>query len=129
MEDYDSYIAIHNRLQAIIDRNNGNNDILTFKVPRFWVGDTNYNLKKCNAFLIKKLRDAGYNVKYKTPNILVMYGMKKFKKVHKNDENEKSPVKVKPGRKKKKNDENVKITITDPTIIDIVNSVMKYSTA
>jgi len=43
-----------------------------YEVPKVLIGKTNYNLKTCLIYLMKKLRDDNYNVKYKNPNILII---------------------------------------------------------
>ena len=76
--EYESYDTILQKLHKCIVDNNGNNDNLVFQAPQFVYGNTSYNLKKCLAFIIKKMRDEKKTITYKSPNFLVLKNMKRI---------------------------------------------------
>jgi hypothetical protein len=57
----------HNR---IIMHSNEENDCCFYKVPEFKFGIPIYNLNSCIAYIIYKLRNNGFTVKYIYPNYL-----------------------------------------------------------
>lgn len=63
-----SYQHILDRILSRLDKTRENEVI--YQVPPFFVGDTSYNSRQCKVFLIAKLRNLGYDVTYKSPNLL-----------------------------------------------------------
>ena len=78
---------IHKRIQ-ITGRNKRTEKFIWFTVPEFLFGEPNYDNGECVAFLIVKLEDNGFFVKYMHPNTLFVswenwipaYARNEFKK-------------------------------------------------
>ena len=67
------YIKVLNRVHKKIkacSRQKHNNCFCCFVVPEFILGFPRYDIATCTAFLIDKLRDNGFNIKYTHPNLL-----------------------------------------------------------
>lgn len=65
-------IIYKNLLTKVLEYYQMHQFTVTFSVPVVFVGNDTYNLKKCLVFLIKKMRDNGYQINYKHPNILII---------------------------------------------------------
>lgn len=78
---------IHKRIQ-IAGRNKRNEKFIWFTVPEFLFGEPNYDNGECVAFIIVKLEENGFFVKYMHPNTLFVswenwipsYARSEFKK-------------------------------------------------
>ena len=78
---------IHKRIQ-LTGRNKRNEKYIWFTVPEFLFGEPNFDNGECVAFLIVKLEDNGFYVKYMHPNTLFVswenwipsYARSEFKK-------------------------------------------------
>ena len=67
------YIKVLNRVHKKIkacSRQKHNNCFCCYVVPEFILGFPRYDIATCTAFLIDKLRDNGFNIKYTHPNLL-----------------------------------------------------------
>jgi hypothetical protein len=60
---------IHKRIQ-LTGRNKRNEKFIWFTVPEFLFGEPNYDNGECVAFLVVKLEENGFFVKYMHPNTL-----------------------------------------------------------
>lgn len=60
---------IHNKIK-VTSRQRENNNFLFFIVPEFIFGIPKYNVNTCIAYIIDKLIDNGFIVKYTHPNLL-----------------------------------------------------------
>jgi hypothetical protein len=60
---------VHTKIKMIA-RQKINNDYLFYIVPEVIFGFPKYNLNECIAFLIEKLQENGFNIKYTHPNLL-----------------------------------------------------------
>ena len=67
------YIKVLNRVHKRIkscSRQKNNECFCFFIVPEFILGFPRYDIATCTSFLIEKLRDNGFNIKYTHPNLL-----------------------------------------------------------
>lgn len=71
-KEVECYQTIYNKLLNKINKNYSQQTQIIFSVPVIFVGNSAYNLKKCLVFIIKKMRDNGYNITYKHPNNLIV---------------------------------------------------------
>jgi hypothetical protein len=60
---------VHTKIKMVA-RQKINNDYLFYIVPEVIFGFPKYNLNECIAYLIEKLQENGFNVKYTHPNLL-----------------------------------------------------------
>lgn len=60
---------IHQRIRTA-SRQKGNEQFCTYLVPEVMIGVPRYDHGECVAYLVGKLRDNGFNVKYVHPNLL-----------------------------------------------------------
>lgn len=60
---------IHQRIKYT-SRQKYNEQFLFFVVPEFMIGVPRYNVTHCTIYVIEKLQDNGFNVKYTHPNML-----------------------------------------------------------
>lgn len=60
---------IHQRIKTA-SRQKGNEQFCTYLVPEVMIGIPRYDHGECIAYLVNKLRENGFNVKYIHPNLL-----------------------------------------------------------
>ena len=60
---------IHTRIKAI-SRQRNNNKFCMFVIPEFILGIPRYDIAECTNYVIEKLTDNGFQVKYTYPNLL-----------------------------------------------------------
>lgn len=60
---------VHKKIK-ISSRQKLNNQFTFFVIPEFLVGTPTYDIAACTAFIIDKLKENGFNVKYTYPNLL-----------------------------------------------------------
>ena len=60
---------IHQRIKTA-SRQKGNEQFCTYLVPEVMIGVPRYDHGECVAYLVSKLHDNGFNVKYVHPNLL-----------------------------------------------------------
>lgn len=60
---------IHSRIKAI-SRQRNNNKFCMFVIPEFLLGIPRYDIGECTNFVIEKLTDNGFQIKYTYPNLL-----------------------------------------------------------
>lgn len=60
---------IHQRIKYT-SRQKYNEQFLFFVVPEFMIGVPRYNVTHCIIYVVQKLQDNGFNVKYTHPNML-----------------------------------------------------------
>lgn len=60
---------IHSRIKAI-SRQRNNNKFCMFVIPEFILGIPRYDIGECTNFVIEKLTDNGFQIKYTYPNLL-----------------------------------------------------------
>jgi hypothetical protein len=60
---------IHSRIKAI-SRQRNNNKFCMFVIPEFILGIPRYDIGECTNFVIEKLTDNGFQIKYTHPNLL-----------------------------------------------------------
>ena len=73
---YDSTINTYKKILARVHKKikttarMRNNDNFCFLLPEFILGIPKYDNAACNSYIIEKLKDNGFNVKYTHPNLL-----------------------------------------------------------
>ena len=60
---------VHNRIK-ITSRQNANEQFCTFIVPEVMIGIPKYNQAECIGYIVDKLNDNGFNVRYVHPNCI-----------------------------------------------------------
>lgn len=60
---------IHSRIKAI-SRQRNNNKFCMFVIPEFILGIPRYDIGECTNYVIEKLTDNGFQIKYTYPNLL-----------------------------------------------------------
>lgn len=60
---------IHSRIKAI-SRQRNNNKFCMFVIPEFLLGIPRYDIGECTNYVIEKLTDNGFQIKYTYPNLL-----------------------------------------------------------
>ena len=60
---------IHNKIKSI-SRIRHNNKFCMYVIPEFLLGVPRYDINECTMYLIEKLTENGFNVKYTHPNLL-----------------------------------------------------------
>ena len=70
IKTYQKILArIHTRIKAI-SRQRNNNKFCMFVIPEFILGIPRYDIAECTNFVIEKLTDNGFQLKYTYPNLL-----------------------------------------------------------
>jgi len=70
IKTYQKILArIHTRIKAI-SRQRNNNKFCMFVIPEFILGIPRYDIAECTNYVIEKLTDNGFQVKYTYPNLL-----------------------------------------------------------
>ena len=60
---------IHKRIKNVSNQRN-NQCFCTYIIPEFLLGLPKYDSSACTAYIIDKLKDNGFNIKYTYPNLL-----------------------------------------------------------
>ena len=74
---------VHKQIK-ISSRQKFNNQFTFFVIPEFQVGVPTYDIAACTAYIIDKLKDNGFKVKYTYPNLLFIswsHHLDKFKRM------------------------------------------------
>ena len=70
IKTYQKILArIHTRIKAI-SRQRNNNKFCMFVIPEFILGIPRYDIAECTNYVIEKLIDNGFQIKYTYPNLL-----------------------------------------------------------
>lgn len=70
VKTYQKILArIHTRIKAI-SRQRNNNKFCMFVIPEFILGIPRYDIAECTNYVIEKLTDNGFQIKYTYPNLL-----------------------------------------------------------
>ena len=70
VKTYQKILArIHTRIKAI-SRQRNNNKFCMFVIPEFILGIPRYDIAECTNYVIEKLIDNGFQIKYTYPNLL-----------------------------------------------------------
>ena len=70
IKTYQKILArIHSRIKAV-SRQRNNNKFCMFVIPEFILGIPRYDIAECINFVIEKLTDNGFQIKYTYPNLL-----------------------------------------------------------
>ena len=70
IKTYQKILArIHSRIKAV-SRQRNNNKFCMFVIPEFILGIPRYDIAECTNFVIEKLTDNGFQIKYTYPNLL-----------------------------------------------------------
>lgn len=70
VKTYQKILArIHTRIKAI-SRQRNNNKFCMFVIPEFILGIPRYDIAECTNYVIEKLTDNGFQLKYTYPNLL-----------------------------------------------------------
>jgi len=70
IKTYQKILArIHTRIKAI-SRQRNNNKFCMFVIPEFILGIPRYDIAECTNYVIEKLTDNGFQLKYTYPNLL-----------------------------------------------------------
>uniref|UniRef100_A0A6C0KFA4 Uncharacterized protein n=1 Tax=viral metagenome TaxID=1070528 RepID=A0A6C0KFA4_9ZZZZ len=70
IKTYQKILArIHSRIKAI-SRQRNNNKFCMFVIPEFILGIPRYDIAECTNYVIEKLTENGFQVKYTYPNLL-----------------------------------------------------------
>ena len=70
IKTYQKILArIHTRIKAI-SRQRNNNKFCMFVIPEFILGIPRYDIAECINYVIEKLTDNGFQIKYTYPNLL-----------------------------------------------------------
>ena len=70
VKTYQKILArIHSRIKAI-SRQRNNNKFCMFVIPEFILGIPRYDIAECTNYVIEKLTDNGFQLKYTHPNLL-----------------------------------------------------------
>ena len=70
IKTYQKILArIHTRIKAI-SRQRNNNKFCMFLIPEFILGIPRYDIAECTNYVIEKLTDNGFQLKYTYPNLL-----------------------------------------------------------
>lgn len=70
IKTYQKILArIHSRIKAV-SRQRNNNKFCMFVIPEFILGIPRYDIVECTNFVIEKLTDNGFQIKYTYPNLL-----------------------------------------------------------
>ena len=70
IKTYQKILArIHTRIKAI-SRQRNNNKFCMFVIPEFILGIPRYDIEECTKYVIEKLTDNGFQIKYTYPNLL-----------------------------------------------------------
>ena len=70
IKTYQKILArIHTRIKAISSQRN-NNKFCMFVIPEFILGIPRYDIAECTNYVIEKLTDNGFQIKYTYPNLL-----------------------------------------------------------
>ena len=70
VKTYQKILArIHSRIKAI-SRQRNNNKFCMFVIPEFLLGIPRYDIGECTNYVIEKLTDNGFQIKYTYPNLL-----------------------------------------------------------
>lgn len=70
IKTYQKILArIHTRIKAI-SRQRNNNKFCMFVIPEFILGIPRYDIAECTNYVIEKLTDNGFQIKYTYPNLL-----------------------------------------------------------
>ena len=70
IKTYQKILArIHSRIKAI-SRQRNNNKFCMFVIPEFILGIPRYDIAECTNYVIEKLTDNGFQLKYTYPNLL-----------------------------------------------------------
>ncbi len=70
IKTYQKILArIHTRIKAI-SRQRNNNKFCMFLIPEFILGIPRYDIAECTNYVIEKLTDNGFQIKYTYPNLL-----------------------------------------------------------
>ena len=70
IKTYQKILArIHTRIKAI-SRQRNNNKFCMFVIPEFILGIPRYDIAECTSYVIEKLTDNGFQIKYTYPNLL-----------------------------------------------------------
>ena len=70
IKTYQKILArIHTRIKAI-SRQRNNNKFCMFVIPEFILGIPSYDIAECTNYVIEKLTDNGFQIKYTYPNLL-----------------------------------------------------------
>lgn len=70
IKTYQKILArIHSRIKAI-SRQRNNNKFCMFVIPEFILGIPRYDIAECTNYVIEKLTDNGFQIKYTYPNLL-----------------------------------------------------------
>jgi hypothetical protein len=74
---HDHKIKIYNKILARVHkkikttaRMRNNENFCYFLLPEFVLGIPRYDIGSCNSYIIEKLRNNGFNIKYTHPNLL-----------------------------------------------------------
>ena len=60
---------IHNKIKST-SRVRGNNKFCMYLLPEFLLGVPRYDINECTMYVIEKLTENGFNIKYTHPNLL-----------------------------------------------------------
>ena len=60
---------IHKRIKTV-SKQKQNNKFCAYVIPEFILGYPKYNIYECTKFIMEKLHDNGFNLKYTHPNML-----------------------------------------------------------
>ena len=70
VKTYQKILArIHSRIKAV-SRQRNNNKFCMFVIPEFILGIPRYDIAECTNFVIEKLTENGFQIKYTYPNLL-----------------------------------------------------------
>ena len=70
IKTYQKILArIHTRIKAV-SRQRNNNKFCMFVIPEFILGIPRYDIAECTNYVIEKLIDNGFQIKYTYPNLL-----------------------------------------------------------
>ena len=70
IKTYQKILArIHTRIKAI-SRQRNNNKFCMFVIPEFILGIPRYDIAECTNYVIEKLTENGFQIKYTYPNLL-----------------------------------------------------------
>jgi len=70
IKTYQKILArIHSRIKAI-SRQRNNNKFCMFVIPEFILGIPRYDIAECTNYVIEKLTENGFQIKYTYPNLL-----------------------------------------------------------
>ena len=94
IKTYQKILArIHSRIKAI-SRQRNNNKFCMFVIPEFILGIPRYDIAECTNYVIEKLTENGFQVKYTYPNLLFISWQHYIPKYQRNEIKKKTGVAI-----------------------------------